>query len=210
MIRDRFSTRVHQHDEYALPLVVETFRRYGFYVDRYGVETGSPQTWQLLASQRDMLAMMLRFRPDIVGILPRVATVLCEVKSQSKRRDEFFVEFDSWLSARQWDRASNRVMYALVDLSESVAYACWVSDVTPSVVIIPKRFDYEEQTNRIIRCFPWVAFRLIDHTNGSGTPFFSINKYEPFVKPLDDFIIDNLIIPDNDDSFDGQYAEDAE
>jgi hypothetical protein len=181
MIRDRFSTRVQQHDEHALPLVVETFKRYGFYVDRYGVETGSPQTWQLLASQGDMLALMLRFRPDIVGILPKVATVLCEVKSQSRRRDEFFVEFDSWLSARQWDRASGRVMYGLVDISESVAYGCWVADVTPSVVIIPKRFDYEEQKNRIIQWFPWVAFRLIEHTNGSGTPFFSINKHEPFV-----------------------------
>jgi len=119
--------------------------------------------------------------------------VLCEVKCQSKRRDEFFVEFDSWLSAREWDRATGRVMYAFVDLSEGAAYACWVSDVTPGVVIIPKRFDYEEQRNRIIQCFPWVAFRLIEHTNGSGTPFFSIKKHEPFVQTLDDFIIDNLI-----------------
>jgi hypothetical protein len=208
MNRDCFGTRVLRHDEYAIPLVVDTFKRYGFYVDRYGVETGSRHTWQLLASQRDMLALMLRFRPDIVGILPRVATVLCEVKSQTKRRDEFFVEFDSWLAARQWDRAGGRVMYALVDLSESIAYACWVSDVEPSLVIIPKRFDYEEQRNRIIHSFPWVAFRLMEHTNGSGTPFFAISKHEPFVKPLDDFIIGNLIIPNDEVSFDSQYPED--
>jgi hypothetical protein len=154
-----------------------------------------------------MLAMMLRFRPDIVGILPRVATVLCEVKCQSKRRDEFFVEFDSWLAARQWDRASGRVMYALVDLGENVAYACWVSDVAPGVVVIPKRFDYVEQRDRIVQWFPWVAFTVTDHTGGSGTPFFSISKREPFVKTLDDFIIDNLITPNDDDWFDRQYPE---
>jgi hypothetical protein len=188
-----FAARASQHDKDAIPVVVSAFESVGFACYDLGTETDSDELHQALMSQYDETSIMLRFRPDRVFIRRGYRSVLCEIKSESQGYPNFAMEADSYQAAHKWDADCERVMYAFVDLSQEQArmVCCWVGDIPlPSQIRVPRRWDFEQQTERMRMAYPGADVIPARYVPGkqSGTPYFLIRKFSPYLKPFGQFM----------------------
>jgi hypothetical protein len=189
-----FVERAKQHDELAVSLVEMIFSQYGFSGFRIGTETDSQDCWNFLLTQSDPTSIMLRFRPDRVQVKPGVRTVLCEVKSEAQGRPNFAIEFYSWQAATMWNRSGRHVMYAMVDVQNEKVFACWAENIpSPHIIRVPKRWDFEKHMQQLQREAPWAELLPVEHTGGSGTPYFLVPKNSKYLWPLDAFIETQVI-----------------
>ena len=184
--------RMRQHDDKAVPIVINEFRRYGFEAYQLGTESDSEELRKALMQQSDKTSLMLRFRPDTTFIRAGTRSILCEIKSEAGRYPNFAIEVDSYSAALQWNMLYKHVMYAFVDLGNMHIYCCWADDVpSPQVIRIPKRWDYSENMRRLET--EWPNIRMITEDfqpapEKSGTPYFLLPKRSSVLQPFDVFV----------------------
>ena len=185
-----FDRRVSQHDEMAIPIVVEHFAAIGFACYELGTETDSKGLHSALMAQYDGTSIMLRFRPDRVFIKPRYRSILCEIKSEANGYRNFAIEADSFQAAHEWDSGHERVMYAFVDLSNGhVVMCCWASDIPmPYRIFVPRRWDFDEQFQRMSIAYSGAVIEPKEYRGGSGTPYFLISKSSQYLRLFDEFM----------------------
>lgn len=210
--KSSFHTRRKPHDEQAVPLVMARFQAYGFKIFPWGTEHRNARLAELLRLHYDPTSALIRHQPDLAVIHaePIVRSVLCEVKSESQGRPNFAIAVDSFRSARALRAGECHVMYALVDLSTEQILACWADQIpAPSRIFVPKRWDYEQTRERLLKEWPGVLLVSRSCSGGSGTPFLLIPKTADYLLPLDHFIKQYLLgvpNPTDNDSPDDPWS----
>jgi len=211
--------RMKIHDDVGIPLVIDRLREFGFQCHKMGTETDSRALYEALVALDDQPALMLRFRPDLIATHQEVRTILCEVKCELADHNNFAIEADSYRAARIWNGACRRVVYIFVDLVESEngdwdtvwkgrrfsfncidVSSCWADEIIePRSILIPERWDFNEQYDRMGQEWPNARRVPIQYKKGSGTPFFTLSKSATFLNPFNIFagqLIDNGDVSD--------------
>lgn len=184
-----FEDRRTQHDDVALGLVRQAWMKHRFAGFTIGTETDSEELRAMLRRQHDETSLRLRYRPDQVFIRAGFTSVICEVKSERGKWNNFSIEADSLLAARWWANNSVRVAFNFVDLGSGEIKACWCGDIgDPDEIRYPRRNDRDESASRLKAFFPRSRHTFIESSNGSGTPFLLIPKDYLFLYPIDSFI----------------------
>jgi hypothetical protein len=184
------------HDKKAVPMVVEVLDRYGIEAQTIGTETDNAALRELLRDRTDATSLMLRFRPDKVTVPPIGAPLMLEVKSKGERYENFAVEVNSYLAALLHQESGVAVWYAFVEVHTARMFACWLPDIPePWRIDIPKRPDWEEGYRRVRERFPCARTRFLHYVPGwmSGTPQFLIPKASRFLRPLEQFIEEEIL-----------------
>jgi len=192
-----FAARRDQHDGPAMKIVCDRLEQVGALTSAFGIEIDNDELRQALRSQHDAMSLMLRYRPDRAVVVPKVQTILCEIKSGAGPYRNYAIEIDSYAAAREWHNGERRVMYAFVDLDTETPTikACWFDALPgPHTIYVPMRNGYQSTLHRIEQTWPNANVTTRPHRNGSGTPFFLVNKEHPALRPLDAFITESILV----------------
>ena len=184
-----FDERQRWH-ELATRHVAGVLGEFGFEIMDHGAEFADGLA-ELVRKQDDRCSLMLRFRPDLVTVLPTVRSLLVEIKSElpgKPQRDSWIMEAKAYAALREWNVGGN--VAALVHCRpkpEGHVLAGWLTDVPPPhEVVLPQRADAEDQRRVIAKLFPGAAVKPCRSTAGSNTPFVCI-PYS-IMRPLREFI----------------------
>lgn len=190
-----FRQRIRQHDEVAIPIVVERFKLFGFECFVTGTEVDSRELQLALRAQHDDTSLMMRFRPDRILISRGNRSLLCEVKSENKGYRNFAIEVESYIAAILWNTASRNVMHALVDLSNNdLVICCWLNEIPkPKLIKIPRRRGFPRAIGRVRQRFPDIPFETTEWKGGSGTPYFLLPKSSSFLTEFNAFVMAELL-----------------
>lgn len=193
--------RNHWH-ELARPIVAAQFHERGFLTFDHGAEFAeglSPE----VRKQDDRCSLMLRFRPDIITVLPECRSALCEIKATppDKKWDTYhtaLIEARSYMALREWNVGGNVALLAFHVFPENYrqysgeTFATWLSDVPePKSVTVYRRHDFERQCRDMQMLLPHARIEVRDWRGGSGTPSIHIPKR--CLKPLGEFIDADII-----------------
>lgn len=206
-----FQSRSYLHDKVAIPYVQELLAKYDLEGIPYGVEVHDKnlQRALMLFGRQDEMALKNRYKPDLcivprpdgMKINPKVRPFLCEVKSENETHPNFAIEFDSFCAAELWDNGQRNVIYIFVKMAQGVpieARACWVSGLCFKPVFVPRRFDFEKNIKELEAKYPRIKFQPVEHTGGSGTPYFLIRQDASYLRLFDSFIAQFLELPSNE------------
>jgi hypothetical protein len=191
-----FAARIAQHDNTAMSLVCNQLERVGALTSAFGIEIDNDALRQALRNQHDAMSLMLRYRPDRAVVVPKVRTILCEIKSVSGTYRNYSIEVDSYTAAREWHNGDRRVMYAFVDLDAEppTIKACWFDALPPPhTIYVPTRQGYQATLQRIEQAWPDANVLLREHKRGSGTPYFLVFKGHTNLRPLEEFIANSIL-----------------
>jgi len=143
----------------------------------------------------DQCSLMVRFRPDIVAVKPYVQSLLCEVKStkNSAQYKSFIIEARAYRAMKFWGELGHVVMVTMCDIVLNTAWACWAQTICdPRTVLVPRRFDAEQQFAAMGEMFPDASIQYVDNTRGSGTPYVHVPRMA-FMLSLEEFIDQELL-----------------
>lgn len=164
----------------------------------HGVEL-SEELARLLGQQDDGLSLMLRYRPDLVAVLPGTHSVLCEAKSCGRTWvDDFSLEARAFRGYQRWAKSGNKVMILRHTRDDDILTAGWLNcSFEPGLVLVPRRDcrNWEQDELTIRALFPRSTVRTKDYTTGSGTPYFWMPSAG--FMPLDVFAMTELVGPSN-------------
>jgi hypothetical protein len=190
--------RAAAHDTIAVPAVRRVFEQHGFTAHLMGTEGDPDALRAALRGQKDRTALLLRFRPDQTFVKPGLGAVLCEIKTEPGGHHNYAVEADSYHAAMRWSAAESRVVVVFADLgvTPETLLACWVDELPgPHRIRVPDRWDYRESMERLKTTFPDAALVVETYRYagpGSGTPYFLVSKGLRALRPLPDFIRQEL------------------
>ena len=164
--------------------------RMGFRVFESGIEV-KPELAELLRTRYDPTSRMLRYRPDRILVDEAAGSLLLEYKTESGRYPNFAIEIDSYAAVCQWARAGAAVFY--IFHAPGVVRACWSKEIQFDTIFVPDRWS-EDVVDRLAREWPdknikrsrWGA-------SASGTPYFLVPKKAPYLKPLKQFIENDVL-----------------
>lgn len=186
----RWEQRKYQHDT-VMDSYDAWLRSLGFRVFEGGIEV-KPELAELLRVRYDPTSRMLRYRPDRILVSDGAGTVLLEYKTEPGRYQNFSIEIDSYAAACQWAKAGATVFYIFA--APDANKACWSHDIRFDTVFIPSRWG-DDVVLRLKREWPTKRIRRTKWRAGaSGTPFFLVPKSAPYLKPLKQFI-ENDVLP---------------
>jgi len=182
--------RMELHDKIGYLAVCVALEEKGYAVERTGMERYSDETIDKLSQNSDSTSTFLRWHPDIAAI-GNGKSHLCEVKTVDvTRRDtgNWAIEADSYKAAKMFVIP---VIYIFVDVVNGQAISikwCQSDDITPSVITIPDRFNFEQKRDELKIYFSdGVRFEPRPHNGGSGTPYFLIPKRSDYIKGWNSF-----------------------
>lgn len=186
-----YQDRVKAHDMLALPAVDHLFQLMGYNHFELGIEREKKKFRDVLKNRNDPQALKIRFSPDRLYSHGSKSIIICEVKSEYKKSDNFAIEFDSYLQATKY--SEDGYLYAFVEINKWYSFfACSVVFGMANNMPLPKEFvisrqhsDYRSFVTRIEKEFPAVNISHRKNMSGSGTPFFLLPKQSSFmVRPL--------------------------
>lgn len=169
----------------------------GFTVYDHGAEFADGLS-ALVQTQDDRCSLMLRYRPDVVCVKPRVRAVLCEIKGTKfdpsrYRAPAFHIEARALKALWEWNAGGRVAMIACTAFCDDGLHktrAVWADAIpAPSEVIVPERWDVEDQMQAMGQLFPRAKLvrRAWRRTgNGSGTPYVMIP--DGLLTDIDSFI----------------------
>jgi hypothetical protein len=195
-----FSGRTEQHTR-AVTAVKEVLDKLDIECFDQGIEEASQAARDALMKQYDATSLMIRYKPDLIGVRLGGFSVLVEVKSEGQGSCNFAVEVDSFTATKAYAAMGHSVVYAFTTLtpesSQSIV-GCWTSDVvTPKLILVPRRPTSQHYLGgiatmrRLEKVYPQTKFQMIRwsrRSKGSGTPFFLIPKDTSYLKPFYGFI----------------------
>lgn len=194
--------RRNQWHERAREIISGVFAERGFEQYAHGAELAEEMQEALRATD-DRCSLMLRFRPDMVTIVPRHRSFLCEVKGYPprhlRRRDEYCIEARAFRGMQEWDEGGPVVVLAVhvfrSDGTDGHTGAAWARSLPePPTIMVPRRWDFEEQMEAMGELFPLATLRPCrppPPNLGSGTPFIFVPRTA--LRPLDEFIDRELL-----------------
>ena len=188
--RRTFSDRDADH-QWACNEVRRILHGWGYETFLHGIEQ-TKELAQALQKQDDTCSLMVRFRPDLVSVMPTVVSFLCEIKAPGIRSERFSMEARAYAGLVEWNR---RGRLALLLYAQRTAYqtlgevvGCWVSEVDkPETVWVPRRPDWKAQWDAMGKIFPGVRRQECRHNpRSSGTPFvvLSPDMFDPLAALL--------------------------
>lgn len=190
---ENFYARDKWHEKACVEHILPILNERGFETFPHGIEIRNDIKDRIKTDDR--CSLMMRFRPDIYTIIPKVRSVLCEVKSKPPRFNNKYAETFTWearsyLALREWNKGGENVaMLAMHDFNTGNNMATWFDDISsPDTIFIPQRWDCDEQCAVMDSLFPHARKKFVEyHVNHmSGTPFISV--YLSDLHDLDDFI----------------------
>ena len=190
-----FDNRTADHER-ACRMIGPIFEGRGFDMIPHGVE--EQERLQSVLQQPgldDQCSLMVRFRPDIVAVKPYVQSLLCEVKStkNSAQYNSFIVEARAYRAMKFWGELGHVVMVTMCDIVLNTAWACWADSICePRRILVPRRFDAEQQHTAMKEMFPDATIEYVDHNRGSGTPYVHVSR-RAFMLSLEEFIDQELL-----------------
>lgn len=169
--------------ETAREFVTARLKSFGFEVLDHGAEFADGLS-ELVQKQDDRCSLMIRYRPDMIGILPGVVAVLCEVKGPPPKRvppDSICIEARAYRGLVEWNVGGRVAMLVYVHTTttgKQFAGASWLSNVPPpSTVFVPRRSDHAMQRTSMAGMFPSATLVDTAYKPGpgmSGTPFIRV------------------------------------
>ena len=182
--------RMKVHDKIGFPAAWNALEKKGYTLELAGQERYSDNFRNILSQNSDLTSIHLRWHPDIEAT-KNGKSVLCEVKTHDiTHRDtgNYAVEADSYKAAKM---LAIPVIYIFVEVADGVIVIlrwCCSDDITPSVIRIPDRFDFERKREELKTYFSdTVRFEAWPHSGGSGTPYFLVPKRSDYIKGWNSF-----------------------
>lgn len=180
--RTDFDARNAGH-ETAREFVTRRMQSFGFEVFEHGAEFAEGLS-ELVQKQDDRCSLMIRYRPDMIGVLPGVVAVLCEVKgpgAKVKPPDTICIEARAYLGLVEWNTGGRVAMLVYVHTTsegKQFAGASWLNNIhPPSTVFVPRRPDHAAQRSAMESMFPSATLVDTQYKPGpgmSGTPFIRV------------------------------------
>jgi hypothetical protein len=129
----------------------------------------------------DRLALMIRYCPDILLLIPTVGAVLMEVKTSGN------IEVRSYLGLMEWGAGAVLCYY---DKDEEQRFVVCANDILPpSRIFVPRRFDFEMQMETMDALCPTIhRIPRQYNNNGSGTPYMTVRttRKQPFEEYMEE------------------------
>lgn len=188
--------RTTMHDR-ARAVIQPILEAAGFIVDDHGAEFADGLS-NLVQTQDDRCSLMLRYRPDMVCVKQHVRSVLCEIKGTKHdtsryKAPAFRIEARALKGLWEWNAGGRVAMIVCTAFRTDGLHktrAVWADAIPPpSEVIVPERWDVEDQMKAMGQMFPRAKLvrRMFRPTgNGSGTPYIVIP--DGLLTDLDSFI----------------------
>jgi hypothetical protein len=191
---DTWLQRVSQHDCAAFEIMSNHLSDHGIALIRDGYELNDNLKTHVFTSNNPT-DRYLRHRSDLVGLYRKTRNFLIEIKSGDNKYPNFSIEADAFFNLKTAAQTNDRILSVMgfVNIETKECQAAWTLEIPdPYFIRVPRRFDADESFTRMCTIFQHANVSFCEYRGGSGTPFFLIKKDANYLRPLRQFIKEEL------------------